>query len=311
MPSVATPHGRCGRLRYAQAAIGCGRRSRSVEGADGRRRDGTGYSVVMNPLSAAAYPHDRKAEIMLRDGSTVHVRPVRTDDRQAMHAFLEGLSPESIGFRFFGMPSLEWATNWSVDVDYADRFALVAETGPSRRIVAHAAYVRQEAARAEVAFVVAERWQGKGISTVLLAHLAEVAEAHGISTFTGQVLPHNHRMIEVLRESGFPVELRSTVDAIEIELPTSLSAEALARFEERERTAAVAAVRSVLEPRSVAVIGASRRCGAPLVDLRRRADPGARLDAGQGRGVVRQRMGLLLPPRRSGRRVAVPVAQPA
>jgi acetyl coenzyme A synthetase (ADP forming)-like protein len=68
-------------------------------------------------------------------------------------------------------------------------------------------------------------------------------------------------MIEVFRESGFPVDLRSTPDAIHVEFPTSLSPEALARFEERERTAAVAAVRAVLEPRSVAVVGASRRRG--------------------------------------------------
>lgn len=215
----------------------------------------------MSSFSAAAYPRDREAEIVLRDGSTVHVRPVRPGDRPAIRKFLDGLSLESIGFRFFGMPSLDWAADWSVEVDYADRFALLAESGSPRAIVAHAAYVRERADRAEVAFLVADAWQGKGISTVLLAHLAEVAKAHAIATFTAQVLPHNHRMVQVFRESGFPVELRSTPDAIAIELPTSLSAEALERFEERERTAAVAAVRSFLEPASVAVIGASRRRG--------------------------------------------------
>jgi acetyl coenzyme A synthetase (ADP forming)-like protein len=93
----------------------------------------------------------------------------------------------------------------------------------------------------------------------MLAQLAEVAAGHGISTFTAEVLPHNHRMIEVFRESGFPVQMRSGPDAIAVELPTSLSTAALARFEERERHAAVAAVRSVLQPRSIAVVGASRR----------------------------------------------------
>jgi acetyl coenzyme A synthetase (ADP forming)-like protein len=215
----------------------------------------------MSSPGASPYPRDREAEIVLRDGSTVHVRPVRAADEQAIRTFLEGLSPESIGFRFFGTPSLKWAANWSVDVDYADRYALIAETGSPRRIVAHAAYVREDATRAEVAFLVDDAWRGKGISTVLLAHLAEVAEGHGISTLTAQVLPHNHRMIEVFRLSGFPVRMRSTPDAIEIELPTSLTPEALERFDERERTAAVAAVRSFLEPTSVAVIGASRRRG--------------------------------------------------
>jgi acetyl coenzyme A synthetase (ADP forming)-like protein len=217
-------------------------------------------SAPADPAPAAlGYPRDREAEIGLRDGSTVHVRPVRKADRPAIRAFLDGVSEESIGFRFFGTPSLEWVSDWSVDVDYADRFALVAEIGDPRLIVAHAAYVRIDARSAEVAFLVADRWQGKGISTVLLAQLAEVAARQGISTFTAEVLPHNHRMIEVFRQSGFPVEMRSAPDAIQIELPTSLSEEGLARFDERERGAAVAAVRSVLEPRSVAVIGASRR----------------------------------------------------
>lgn len=198
---------------------------------------------------------------MLADGSTVHVRPVRAEDRDAIRAFLAGVSPESIACRFFARPDLEWVMGWSLDVDYADRFGLVVQSGSPSRIIAHAAYVREDARRAEVAFLVADDWQGRGISTVLLAHLAEVAIAHGITEFTAEVLPHNHRMIEVFRDSGFPVTLRSRADVIEVALPTSLSAEALERFAERDREAAVAAVGSVLEPASVAVIGASRRRG--------------------------------------------------
>jgi len=221
--------------------------------------------MTLPPTGSSAtttYPREREAEIVLRDGSTVHVRPVRTDDRPRIRAFLDGLSWESIGFRFVGSPDLDWVADWSVDVDYANRFALVAESGAPRLVVAHAAYVRIDADRAEVAFLVADAWQERGISTVLLAHLAEVAAAHGVSTFTADVLAYNHRMIEVFRESGFPVRMRSTADAIAVELPTSLSAEAVERFEERDRIAAVAAVRSFLEPASVAVIGASRRRGS-------------------------------------------------
>ena len=207
------------------------------------------------------YPVEREADVLLRDGSTVHVRPVRAGDADAIRAFLEHISPDSIAFRFFGIPNLDWVVRWSLDVDYADRFALVAESGTPPTIIAHAAYVRENAERAEVAFLVADEWQGRGISTTLLAHLAAVAEAHGLTTFTAQVMPTNYRMIEVFGQSGFPVEMRSTPDAIEIELPTSLSPEALMQFEERDRIAAVAAVRSVLEPRSVAVIGAGRNRG--------------------------------------------------
>lgn len=208
-----------------------------------------------------SYPADREADVVLRDGTTVHVRPIRPDDGPAIRTFLEAVSPESIGFRFFGTPNFNWTANWAVNVDYADRFGLAVESGTPPAIVAHAVYVRIDATRAEVAFLVTDAWQGRGIATILLAHLAEVARLHGITTFVAEVLPYNHRMVDVFRESGFPVDVRSRPDVLDIELPTSLSPAAIERFEERGRIAAVAAVRSVLAPRSVAVIGASRSRG--------------------------------------------------
>ncbi len=216
---------------------------------------------MSDPGTTASYPVEREADVVLRDGSTVRVRPVRSEDQPAIRAFLDGVSRESIGFRFFGFPDLEWATSFAVDVDYADRFALVAETGAPGRIIAHACYMRIDGEHAEVAFLVADAWQGRGISTILLAHLAAIAGQHGIATFVAGVLPVNHRMIGVFRQSGFPVQLRSTRDAIEVEFPTSLSASAVEAFQDRERSAAVAAVKRFLEPSSVAVVGASRRRG--------------------------------------------------
>ena len=103
--------------------------------------------------------------------------------------------------------------------------------------------------------------QGLGLATLLLAHLAEVAHGNGIGVFFAEVLPQNHRMIEVFRESGFPVETSSAPGSIRMEFSTSFSPEAIRRFEERDRLAAVAAVRHFLEPQTVAVIGASRRRG--------------------------------------------------
>jgi len=198
-------------------------------------------------------------DVALRDGSTLHLRPVNAEDRSAIRAFLEGLSRESIGFRFFGAVNLDWATDWSVEIDPAQRYALVATAGTEHTIVAHGAYIHTGEERAEVAFMVSDAWQGYGIATIMLAHLAAVAEEHGIAVFTAEVLPHNRRMIDVFRDSGFPVEQHAKSDIIEIELPTSLSPQALERFDERQQTAAIAALRSFLQPRSVAVIGASRR----------------------------------------------------
>ena len=148
-----------------------------------------------------------------------------------------------------------------MDVDYANRYGLVATRGADDRIVGQGAYFKEGPGRAEVAFVVADELQGNGLATILLAHLAEVAEENGISVFTAEVMPENHRMVEVFRESGFPAEMSSLPGALRVELPTSFSADAVHRFEDRDRLAAQAAVRRFLEPRSVAVIGASRERG--------------------------------------------------
>jgi len=210
----------------------------------------------------ALYPEHREANVALRDGSTVRVRPVRQDDGPALRAFLEGLSSESRAFRFFSAASnLERAAEWAVDVDYSGRYGLVATVGEEGRVVGHGSYVRTDGGRAEVSFAIADELQGRGLGTILLAHLAETASDNGIGLFEAEVLPTNHRMVDVFRESGFPVEISSVPGSIHVELPTSFSAEARDRFENRDRIAAIAAVRRFMEPRSVAVVGASRDRG--------------------------------------------------
>ena len=96
----------------------------------------------------------------------------------------------------------------------------------------------------------------------MLAHLAVAAERNGISLFTAEVMPANHRMIQVFRDSGFTVAVHPKDGAIGIDFPTSLDGEARLRFQAREQHAAVSAVGSFLTPHSVAVIGASRRSNA-------------------------------------------------
>ena len=219
--------------------------------------DGINSAVRHDAAMVAAQASE--VDVALRDGSSLHIRPVSTEDRAAMSAFLQELSPEALGLRFFGGVNLEWVSTWSVEVDDAERWALVATTGPEQRIVAHAAYVHTAGDRAEVAFMVSDDWQGLGIATIMLGHLAAVAEEHGIAMFTAEVLTHNRRMIDVFRDSGYAVSQRSASEVIEVEFPTSMSAAVLERVEQRQQTAAIAAVESFLRPRSVAVIGASRR----------------------------------------------------
>ncbi|HJT37417.1 MAG TPA: GNAT family N-acetyltransferase, partial [Actinomycetota bacterium] len=210
----------------------------------------------------SSYPEHREADIALRDGSTARVRPVRPEDRDALLTFLKGLSLDSIALRFFsGAIDTERVVSWMIDVDYRDTFGLVATVGPSHTLAAHVSYVRTGPDRAEVGLEVADAFQGHGLGTIMLGHLAEIAVENGIAVFEGHVLAQNHRMIEVFRESGFPIQSRSEPGEIIIEFPTSLTSDAIDRFEQREQTAAVAALRSFLSPRSVAVIGAGRSRG--------------------------------------------------
>ena len=146
--------------------------------------------------------------------------------------------------------------------DRPEGYGLIVTTGAEERVVAHAVFELERPDRAEVAFAVADEMQGRGLATVLIAHLAQVASARGVTTFTATVLPENRRMISVFRESGFPVEVHASPDGIELEFPTELGEDARRKFEDRDRVAAVAAVERVLRPRSVAVIGASRRPGS-------------------------------------------------
>ena len=201
-----------------------------------------------------------ETDIVLRDGSTVRVRPTTAEDVPRLRAFLDSLSDRSRWFRFFSA---------GVDLDDAARRAadpgeglsLLALRGTGGTVVGHGTYIRAGPGRAEVAFAVADAWHGHGIATVLLAHLAHAAAGEGIETFSANVLSENRRMLGVFHDSGFPVVARRAEGEIELEFPTSLSHAARERFEERQRTADVAAVAHVLRPASVAVIGGSEAPG--------------------------------------------------
>ncbi len=200
--------------------------------------------------------------MVLRDGSTLSVRPVRSADEDGLRGFFDRLSDQSRTFRFFtAAASTSDAVARALDVDYCHTFGLIATSGPEAEVVAHAVYVRTGEERAEVAFAIADEVQGRGLGTILLAHLAEAAADNGVEILEAEVLAQNHRMIEVFKESGLPVELSSVPGSIHIELPTSLSPASMERFQRRDGIAAAAAVRRFLEPRSIAVIGASRNRG--------------------------------------------------
>jgi acetate---CoA ligase (ADP-forming) len=221
-------------------------------------------------MAMTAYPAHREADVVLRDGSTVHVRPARPSDAPSVEELLKGLSDRSRWLRFFsGFPNLERAVLWATEVDYDRRYGLVATTGADGRVIAAAGWERHPDCpeKAELALEIADAMQGQGLGTILVGQLAEAGNEVGVQVLEAEVLPDNHLMVKVFRDSGFPVRTRSLPGVLLVEFPTSLSPKALERFEQREQVAATAAMQAFLEPRSVAVVGASRRRGTVAGEL--------------------------------------------
>jgi acetyl coenzyme A synthetase (ADP forming)-like protein len=209
-----------------------------------------------------AQPFYQEGDVVLKDGSTIHVRPIRPDDESRLLDLLRSLSQQSRWLRFFAPvsdASLTAEARREVNVDYTSRFGVVATKGSDERIVGHAFYIASGKGRAEVAFTISDEFQGRGLGTILLGQLAAVASANGIHLFEADVLSANHKMIGVFRESGFPLETAVETGQLRVTFPTELTPEAIERFERRERIAATSALTAFFRPRSVAVIGASRR----------------------------------------------------
>jgi acetyl coenzyme A synthetase (ADP forming)-like protein len=220
-----------------------------------------------------------ESDVALRDGSVAHIRPICPEDEASLLAFLRGLSDDDRRLRFFSLGNdLSRTAHDEADVDYVHSLGLLATVGSPGRVVGHALYAPSGDARAEVAFAIAAEYQGRGLATIMLGQLADAAAANGIETFEAFVLPENRGMLELLRKSGIPVKTRNDWNNVEATFPTSLSPQALARFEQREELASASALRRVLYPRSVAVIGASERPGAVgtavVRNLRAAAFPG-------------------------------------
>ena len=178
-------------------------------------------------MIASAHPFEL-ADVALRDGRTVAVRPARAGDRAGVRAFLEGICAESLSLRFFGSPNLDQAADLMVGDTYGDTSSLIVLGGRPAKVVAHAGYVRIDAGRAEVAFLVADAWQGLGIAPILLARLMARAETEGIGRLLAEVLPRNHRMLAMFERTGRARVRHADRDGIEVEIAVRAPAAGLA-----------------------------------------------------------------------------------
>jgi acetyl coenzyme A synthetase (ADP forming)-like protein len=204
----------------------------------------------------------RDGDVVLRDGSTVHIRVMRAADEAGLCGLLTSLSEESRWLRFYcAQNSAGLAAEAHREANLDQAFGLVACSGDEDRVVGHAFYVAIDKQRAEVAFTIANDFQGRGLGTILLCQLAEVAAANGIKVFEAEVVAANHAMLHVFRASGFPIEVNANAGQLQVVFPTSFTDEARKQFERRESIASVNALKLFFEPRAVAVIGASRQRG--------------------------------------------------
>jgi acetyl coenzyme A synthetase (ADP forming)-like protein len=205
---------------------------------------------------------DLESDVILRDGTTVRLRPSHADDAAGALRFLEGLSAASLYNRFLMMPRLDLArARACVDVDQSRQLVLVAER--AGELVGIAGYHRdlERPEWAEVEFAVAEDLQGHGLGTRLLERLGEIARARGLKALEAFVRGENRRMMDVFLQSGFSETREIEHGTWHVTLSLEPTARLAAASAVRARQAATASLRHFFEPRVVAVVGANREPG--------------------------------------------------
>jgi acetyl coenzyme A synthetase (ADP forming)-like protein len=204
-------------------------------------------------------------DVILRDGSTLRLRPPARDDADALVHFFAELSNQSFYLRFHGNPQVDaHLVAPDLEPDWAERGALIGAvaTDDGERIVALASYARlRDREAAEVAFAVADGHRGRGVGTRLLEQLAARAAEQGIKRFVAEVMAENEPMLRVFSEAGFIVSRTLTGGEVEVTFPIAATPAYAARVAERDHTAVAASLRPFFEPASVAVLGASPRRG--------------------------------------------------
>jgi acetyl coenzyme A synthetase (ADP forming)-like protein len=202
------------------------------------------------------------SDVVLRDGSTMRFRPPQDGDAEAVLEFFRRLSDRSLYLRFHGHPSVDESLVLPVlEPDWSERGALIG--AKDERVVAVASYVRLRDARtAEVAFAVADDFQGRGIATRLLERLAALAGPVGIEEFVAEVMADNLGMLRVFADAGFEESRMLDAGNTEVRLKLDTTESLRIRMDERDHVAVSASLEPFFKPATVAVIGASSRPGS-------------------------------------------------
>lgn len=206
------------------------------------------------------YPAHWEADVVLRDGGTARVRPITVDDAERLVSFYEQVSDESKYYRFFApYPRLS-----AKDVhrfthhDFVDRVGLAATIGGEfiatvryDRIGAGGTPATAPADEAEVAFLVQDAHQGRGVASALLEHIAAVARERGIRRFAAEVLPANNKMIKVFMDAGYTQKRSFEDGVVRLEFDLEPTDRSLAVQYAREHRAEARSVQRLLQPGSV------------------------------------------------------------
>jgi len=208
--------------------------------------------TVENP---PGYPLEWEADVVLTDGGVAHLRPIKPSDTARLVEFYDRVSPESKYLRFFApYPKLsDRDIARFTRVDYVDRVALILTVGD--QMIAVGRYDRLDGDEAEVAFLVEDAHQGRGIAQLLLEHLAEAARERGISRFVAEVLPQNRRMAQIFADAGYRISKGFEDGVLSLEFPILPTNTSVGVMQRREHRAESASVRRLLTPSRVVVYG--------------------------------------------------------
>jgi acyl-CoA synthetase (NDP forming)/GNAT superfamily N-acetyltransferase len=205
-------------------------------------------------------PDTGEVDALLSDGATVHIRPISPADADALVALHSRFSERTRYFRYFSpyprIPARDLAR--FVNVDHHNREALVAQTGDQLIAVARYDRLAQDAGDAEVALVVEDAHQGRGVGSILLEHLAEAARANGITRFVGEVLPENRTMLRVFGQAGYEVTREYAGGVVHLTFSLASTERSVQVQWDRERLTEAASIGRLIAPASILVYGVRR-----------------------------------------------------
>ena len=167
-------------------------------------------------------PSNYSAVESLRNGERIEIRALRPQDRDDLIAAMDRTSSESLYRRFSAVRRhfTETEQSFYLNIDFIRHVALVAlvEENGQPTIIGGGRYIVDKPSQAEVAFTVIDKYQGRGLGTALLHHLAMIARQASLRELVAYVLPDNRAMLKVFEKSGLKYTAKREADSVYVKL---------------------------------------------------------------------------------------------